>query len=122
MTFSFATLLESIESLFKVAATEPAVLKTAADTVVTAAAPVIDQIGGAGTAAKVTAQVDSTAQQVTDFLAPHLAQAEMAEQVAHGVTAILTANAAQAAASGTVSPVSPTPVAVTSGGTATPAG
>lgn len=107
--FSFETLWQSIESLFKVAASEPAALQQAADSVVTAASPVIDQIGGAGTAAKVTAQVDSTAEQVKAFLTPHLAQAEAAEAVAQGVTAILTANAAQAAASGTVKPIQATP-------------
>lgn len=98
MHFDFTTLSGAIGTFFHVAKTAPEALAETAETAVNAAAPVIDQIAGPGTAAKVTHDIETTKQAAIDFLTPHLQEAAMAETLLQGLTTILTAGAVKHAA------------------------
>lgn len=94
---SFSSVFNAIESLFKIGVSAPAVVAQSADQIVTAAAPVIDELAGAGTSAKITSQIDHTKDQALAFVTPHLQEAAMAETVVRGLATIFASGTAQAA-------------------------
>jgi hypothetical protein len=102
----FSSAFNAVASFFHIANTAPAVLAQSADNIVSEASGVIDSIGGTGTAAKITGDIDDAKQAAINLITPHLQQAEMAETLVQGVATILTASAVKSAQTTATSDVS----------------
>ena len=101
MSFNFGSLFttveNAVESLIAILVGETQTVGKSASAIVTEAAPVIDEIGGTGTAAKVTHEVGSATQAAIAVVTPYLQDATAAAEVVKGVATVFASHAAQAA-------------------------
>lgn len=93
MTFSFSSLLQSVESFFGIAQAEPQVLQQSADAIIEAAKPAIDAISP-GAAESAETHINATVSALVAKVQPYLQDVSQAEPLINGIVATLSSAAA----------------------------